>query len=91
MKWSIFSLACAALLMNTGCCCSRACGPCGGGYSYGATYAPSTCPGGNCGPMYPSGAMIQGSQQAYIPATQSAYVPYTPYGTTASLDYLPAY
>jgi len=80
MKWTILSLACAALLANTGCCCSRACSPCGGGYSYGATYAPSTCPGGNCGPMYQSGAVMPMTQQAYVP-----------YSTTASLDYLPAY
>ncbi|WP_437228282.1 hypothetical protein SH661x_000818 [Planctomicrobium sp. SH661] len=85
MKWTIFSLACAALLTSAGCCCSKACGPCGtSGYGYGATYAPSyapsTCPGGNCGPMYPSGAVIPGAQQAYVP-----------YTTTASLDYLPAY
>jgi hypothetical protein len=39
-----------------------------------------SCPNGNCGAMYPSGAMV--------PSTQSAYVPYT---TTASLDYLPAF
>lgn len=90
MKWSIFSLACAALLANTGCCCSRMCSPCGGGggYGYGATYAPSTCPGGTCGPMYQSGAVMTDTQQAYIPTTQAAIVPYT---TTASLNYLPAY
>jgi hypothetical protein len=85
MKWTIFSVVCAALISSMGCCHQRACSPCGGyaGYSnYGATYAPmpSTCPGGNCGPYYPSGAMV--------PTTQQAYTPYT---TTASLDYLPAF
>jgi hypothetical protein len=84
MKLFAALLACAALAVNSGCCCSRMYSPCGNACGYSpAMSAPMMspgCPNGNCGAMYPSGAMV--------PSTQSAYMPYT---TTASLDYLPAF
>ncbi|HWL07076.1 MAG TPA: hypothetical protein VNQ76_01555 [Planctomicrobium sp.] len=94
MKRYIALLSLAALAAGTGCCASRQCSPCGGGgFGYGAGYAPTfqqqpSCPGGNCGPMYQSGALTPTSQQAMIPGSTTAY---TPYYSTASLDYLPAY
>jgi|GEM_PF-3387541 len=95
MKRFVTFLSLAALTAGTGCCGARQCSPCGGGYGYGAGYAPTyspsyqpSCPNGNCGPMYPSGALTPTSQQAMIPGSTTAY---TPYYSTASLDYLPAH
>jgi hypothetical protein len=88
---------CALMLFGSGCCWwhrNPYCGYGGGMSPYGAGYAPyggggAVCPGGNCGPGFPSGG-IYGPGVSADPYFQTSAAPYS-YQTSASLDYLPAY
>ena len=75
------------LIVLQGCCCSKyrgyGCDSCsGGGYGYGAGYAPSYsaptggCPDGSCG-AYPSAAVPGVNQTAFVPGTTYAGTTYT--------------